>query len=54
MDQISELKRSERKQKEVLQAVVQLVEDVIAELNLDTAKLNRLKERARNIHFLLR
>lgn len=54
MDQISELKRSERKQREVLQAMVQLIEDLIAELGLETAKSNRLKERARNIHFLLR
>jgi hypothetical protein len=34
--------------------MVQLIEDLIAELSLETAKANRLKERARNIQFLLR
>jgi len=54
MDQISELKKSERRQKEALMSTLQLIEEIIAELKLEPAKTNYFREKARGIQFLLR
>jgi hypothetical protein len=54
MDQISELKRSEKKQKEALFAVLVLLEELIAEMNLEPLKANRYKDKVRGLLLLLR
>jgi predicted GIY-YIG superfamily endonuclease len=54
MDQISELKRSEKKQKEALFAALVLFEELIAELNLEPTKANRFKEKIRGLLLLMR
>jgi len=54
MDQISELKRSEKKQRESLYAALVLFEELIAELNLEPTKANYFKEKIRGILLLMR
>ena len=54
MDQISELKRSEKKQKEALFSALVLLEELIAEMNLEPAKANRFKEKIRGLLILMR
>lgn len=54
MDQISELKRSEKRQKEALFAALVLLEELIHEVNLEPAKANRFKEQIRGIQLLMR
>jgi hypothetical protein len=54
MDQISELKRSEKKQKEALFAALVLLEELVAELNLEPTKANRFKEKIRGLLLLMR
>jgi len=54
MDQISELKRSERRQKEALMSTLLLIEEIIAELKSDPAKAIYLKDKVRGIQLLMR
>jgi hypothetical protein len=54
MDQISELKRSEKKQKEALFSALVLIEELIAEMNLEPTKANRFKEKIRGLLLLMR
>jgi len=54
MDQGHELKKLERRHKEAIDGILFLLQEIVAELKLEPAKANHVREKLQRLYFLMR